>query len=157
MNNLVTEITFRIAKVQDLDEIVRLLADDKLGSKRERYENPLPTSYLKAFNAIEVDPNNELIVAVLGEEIVGVLQITFTPYLTYQGGWRATIEGVRTCSTIRGNGIGSQLLKWAIHRAKERNCHVVQLTTDKKRPEALNFYKKLGFDNSHEGMKLHLN
>lgn len=157
MNNLVTEITFRIAKVQDLDEIVRLLADDKLGSKRERYEDPLPTSYLKAFNAIEVDPNNELIVAVLGEEIVGVLQITFTPYLTYQGGWRATIEGVRTCSTMRGNGIGSQLLKWAIHRAKERNCHVVQLTTDKKRPEALNFYKKLGFDNSHEGMKLHLN
>lgn len=153
---MVTDVTFRNAEVQDLDEIVKLLADDALGSKRERYEVPLPDSYLKAFHAIESDPNNELIVANLADRVVGVLQITFTPYLTYQGSLRATIEGVRTNSTERGKGIGSKLFKWAIERAEERECHVVQLTTDKKRPEALNFYKKLGFNNSHEGMKLHL-
>lgn len=149
-------VTFRNAEGQDLDEIVKLLADDELGSMRERYEDPLPNSYLKAFHAIESDPNNELIVANLDGKIVGVLQMTFIPYLTYQGGWRATIEGVRTNSTVRGKGIGSKLFEWAIQRAKERKCHVVQLTTDKKRPEALTFYKKIGFHNSHDGMKLHL-
>ncbi len=51
-----TEITFRIAVQKDLDSIVAMLADDFLGSQRERYENPLPTSYIKAFEAITSDP-----------------------------------------------------------------------------------------------------
>ncbi|MFP3513772.1 GNAT family N-acetyltransferase, partial [Peribacillus sp. SIMBA_075] len=85
------------------------------------------------------------IVACLGEDIVGVQQITFTPYLTHQGSWRATIEGVRTASTERGKGLGSKLILWAVERAKERGCHIVQLTTDKQRPDALRFYERLGF------------
>ncbi|OFD58978.1 GNAT family acetyltransferase [Bacillus mycoides] len=146
-------ITFRIATVDDLDEIVKMLADDVLGNKRERYETPLPDSYIRAFHAINRDPNNELIVACDGTE-VGLQQITFTPYIARQGGWRATIEGVRTASSKRGKGIGSKLIKWAIQRAKLRGCHLVQLTTDKERQEALQFYKKLGFRDSHEGLKL---
>jgi hypothetical protein len=90
-----SELKFRIATEQDLDKIVEMLADDALGSKRERYEQPLPESYIKAFQAITADPNNELIVACNGNDIIGVQQITYTPYITYQGGWRATIEGVR--------------------------------------------------------------
>ncbi|MEK4096785.1 GNAT family N-acetyltransferase [Bacillus sp. FSL E2-0195] len=149
-------ITFRIATADDLDEIVKMLADDVLGNKRERYETPLPDSYIRAFHAIDCDPNNELIVACDGTEIVGIQQITFTPYIVRQGCWRATIEGVRTASSKRGKGIGSKLIKWAIQRAKLRGCHLVQLTTDKERQEALHFYKKLGFKDSHEGLKLFL-
>lgn len=149
-------IEFRNARLEDVEKIVEMLADDKLGSERERFESPLPKSYYDAFSAIDSDPNNELILACLDEEIVGVQQVTFTPYLTYQGGWRATIEGVRTASSVRGQGIGSQLIGYAITRAKTRGCHLVQLTTDKKRPEALHFYEQLGFSATHEGMKLKL-
>ncbi|WP_411503279.1 GNAT family N-acetyltransferase [Brevibacillus centrosporus] len=149
-------VTFRIATANDLDQIVQMLADDELGKTRERYETPLPESYVKAFEAISSDQNNELVVACLGEEIVGVQQITFTPYLTHQGSWRATIEGVRTASSVRGRGIGSQLIGWAIDRAKARGCHLVQLTTDKKREDAHVFYERLGFQATHEGMKLKL-
>ncbi len=102
------------------------------------------------------DPNNELIVACKGSKVIGVQQITFTPHIVRQGGWRATIEGVRTASSERGKGVGYQLITWAIERAKERNCQLVQLTTDKERSEALRFYQKLGFTASHEGLKLHL-
>ena len=150
------KITFRMALEKDVDFIVQMLADDMLGSTRERYEQPLPDSYLNAFKSIESDPNNELVVACYGDDIVGVQQITFTPYLTRQGGWRATIEGVRTASTERGKGIGSKLIEYAIQRSKERGCQIVQLTTDKKREEALHFYERLGFKASHEGLKLHL-
>lgn len=76
--------------------------------------------------------------------------------LHVKGGWRATIEGVRTVSSKRGKGIGTKLIKWAIQRATLRGCHLVQLTTDKERQEALQFYKKLGFKDSHEGLKLFL-
>jgi len=149
-------LTFRLATAQDVDKIVQMLADDELGKTRERYETPLPESYLQAFEAIDNDPNNELIVACLGEEIVGVQQITFTPYLTHQGSWRATIEGVRTASSERGKGLGSKLILWAVERAKERGCHIVQLTTDKQRPDALRFYERLGFTATHEGLKMKL-
>ncbi|WP_439651565.1 GNAT family N-acetyltransferase [Planococcus shixiaomingii] len=133
-----------------------MLADDVLGRTRERYEQPLPVTYLNAFQAISADANNELVVACLGEKVVGVQQITFAPYITHQGGWRATIEGVRTLSSERGKGIGTELIRWAIGRAKERGCHAVQLTTDKKREDALRFYEGLGFKATHEGMKLKL-
>jgi ribosomal protein S18 acetylase RimI-like enzyme len=150
------KLTFRKAAEQDLDSIVKMLSDDILGSKRERYEQPLPISYIKAFRAIDTDPNNELIVACLQEEVVGVQQITFTPYITHQGGWRATVEGVRTASAVRGQGAGTELIQYAIQRAKDRGCHLIQLTTDKQRPEALRFYEKLGFHATHEGLKLKL-
>ncbi|BAB05687.1 GNAT family N-acetyltransferase [Halalkalibacterium halodurans] len=148
-------VTIREATEGDLEQMVHMLADDVLGRKRERYEKPLPVSYVRAFKEIKKDKNNELIVACNGEEIVGMLQVTFTPYLTYQGSWRATIEGVRTHSAARGQGIGSQLVCWAIERAKERGCHLIQLTTDKQRPDALRFYEQLGFKASHEGLKMH--
>lgn len=81
-------------------------------------------------------------------------QITFTSCITHQGGWRATIEGVRVKRRFRGSGVGRELLAWAIARARKRGCRLVQLTTDKARPEALRFYESLGFVASHEGMKL---
>ncbi|QHE60229.1 GNAT family N-acetyltransferase [Rossellomorea vietnamensis] len=150
------ELQFREATEKDVDRIVEMLADDVLGSKRERYEHPLPESYIQAFNAIDTDPNNELVVACQGEEVVGVQQITFTPYLTHQGGWRATIEGVRTSASVRGAGVGTKMIQWAIARAEERGCHLIQLTTDKQRPDALRFYERLGFKATHEGLKLKL-
>ncbi|AOH56333.1 GNAT family N-acetyltransferase [Peribacillus muralis] len=149
-------VTFRNAMATDLCEIVQMLADDVLGQERERYENPLPDSYFDAFESIDADRNNELIVACLDGQIVGVQQITFTPYLTHQGGWRATIEGVRTAASERGKGIGSKLIQYAIDRAKARGCHIIQLTTDKKREDSLRFYERLGFTATHEGLKMKL-
>jgi GNAT superfamily N-acetyltransferase len=146
----------RRASAGDLPAMVKLLADDPLGARRERYELPLPASYERAFDAIERDPNQELWVACLGEQIVGVLQLTFIPYLTYQGGWRALIEGVRIAPQVRSHGLGRTMLLFAVDRARARGCHMVQLTTDKARPQALRFYQSLGFVASHEGMKLAL-
>lgn len=149
-------IKFRQATREDLPEIVRMLADDFLGATRERYENPLPESYVKAFEEIEADKNNELIVAETKGEIIGTLQITFTPSISFQGGKRATIESVRVDDKFRGQGIGKQLMIWAIERAREENCLLIQLTTNSERTDAHRFYEDLGFKGSHLGMKLYL-
>ena len=89
-------------------------------------------------------------------EIVGSLQLSFLQYLTYQGGVRAQIEAVRINEKYRNKGLGTQFFLWAIEKYKSKVAHVVQLTTDSKRPEAKTFYLKLGFIDSHEGMKLYL-
>lgn len=143
-----------MATKQDLPEIVRLLADDVLGSKREQYENPIPSKYYSAFEAILSDKNCFLVVAEIEGKIFGTLQLNFITYLTYQGGTRALIEGVRIDSTCRGKGVGKTMVNWAISKARTGGCHLIQLTTDKKRSDALEFYKKLGFIPSHEGLKL---
>ena len=149
-------LKFRQAKREDLAEIVRMLADDFLGTTRERCENPLPESYIKAFEEIDADKNNELIVAEKDGEIIGTLQITFTPSISFQGGKRATVESVRVDEKYRGQGIGKELMLWAINRAREENCFAMQLTTNADRTDAHRFYKNLGFTKSHLGMKLYL-
>ncbi len=147
---------FRKASKKDIPSIVELLADDKLGKQREKPGIPLLSIYYKAFENIIRDNNQELVVLVNEEnEIIGTLQLSFIQYLTYKGGIRAQIEAVRIRQDQRGNGYGESLFTWAINRAKVRGAHMVQLTTDKKRPDALKFYKKLGFSETHEGMKLH--
>lgn len=148
--------SFRLAVRSDLVRIVQLLADDPLGRARETFSVPLASSYERAFDAIVADRNNELIVAEQAGTVVGVLQITFIPYLTHRGSWRALIEGVRVAAEVRSTGVGRRLFMWAIARARERECQLVQLTTDKSRPDAIRFYESLGFRASHEGMKLQL-
>lgn len=148
---------FRKATQEDVPFIVQLLADDELGITREDFRLPLPAPYYRAFANIDHDPNQELIIAEdESGELIGTLQLSFIQYLTYQGGVRAQIEAVRIGSKHRGEGIGQQFFSWAIERSKQRGAHLLQLTTDKRRPDALRFYERLGFKATHEGMKLHL-
>jgi len=149
-------MTFRKAERKDVSKIVAMIADDELGKSRENYQLPLPSEYIKAFENIIADNNQELIVVVdESEEVIGTLQLSFIQYLTYRGGIRAQIEAVRIRKDKRGLGIGKTMFKWAIDRAKERNAHLLQLTSDKKRPQAIKFYEALGFKATHEGMKIH--
>src|SRR5829696_6667399 len=92
----IMNIIFRKATREDIPNIVCLLADDPLGAERERYAEPLPVQYYTAYDEINSDKNNYLIVAELDNQLVGTLQLTLITYLTYQGGKRALIEGVRT-------------------------------------------------------------
>ncbi|GKS15030.1 acetyltransferase [Paenibacillus chitinolyticus] len=143
----------RTAQRGDLEEIVRLLADDELGSQRERYEEPLPPAYEEAFSAITGQTGNSILVAEISGKVVGCLQLTLIPGLARMGMTRAQVEGVRVDSRYRGHGIGKALLGHAIETAKVHGCGLVQLTTDKTRGDAHRFYGKLGFTASHEGMK----
>ncbi|WP_133407247.1 GNAT family N-acetyltransferase [Parashewanella tropica] len=148
------EIKFRNAVEQDLPKLVELLANDDLGKLRENPNLPLDKSYLEAFGAINSDPNNQLLVATLNNEIIGMLQITYIPYLTHKGSWRCLIEGVRVSENARGMGIGELMFNHSIELATEKGCSLIQLTSDKQRPDAIRFYEKLGFVATHEGFKL---
>ena len=147
---------FRLAKRADLPAIVRMLADDDLGSQRERYEDPLPEAYVAAFEQIENEPNHELIVAERNGEVIGTLHLMFLPSISFQGGLRAQVESVRVDKQFQSQGIGSAMMQWSMERAKQRGAHVIQLTTHKTREDAHRFYERLGFQGSHLGMKLSL-
>ncbi|HJR81115.1 MAG TPA: GNAT family N-acetyltransferase [Anaerolineales bacterium] len=133
-----------------------LLAEDDLGSQRERDEDPLPESYSMAFEQIDADPNHELVVAEFNGEVIGTLHLMFLPSISFQGGLRAQIESLRVDKNYRNHGMGNEMMKWTIQRARARGAHVVQLTTHRTRADAHRFYERLGFNPSHLGMKLSL-
>ena len=151
-----SKLQYRAAAVGDLSDVIRMLADDFLGQQRERLEEPLPECYVRAFREIEEDPNNELIVAELNGEIIGTLQLTFTPSLSHQGSKRCTVESVRVDGKFRGQGFGREMMRWAVERATEKGCASMQLTTHNDRSDAHRFYESIGFSSTHTGMKLKL-
>jgi ribosomal protein S18 acetylase RimI-like enzyme len=148
---------FRSARQSDLADIIRLLADDDLGSTREVVSDPTDARYLAAFAAIDADPNQLLAVASdQAGRVIGCLQLSFLPGLSRTGMWRGQIESVRIAKDHRGSGLGSQFIEWAIARCAEHGCGLVQLTSDKTRVDSIRFYEKLGFVASHEGLKRNL-
>ena len=152
--------TFRLrpAARVDLPAILRLLADDQLGSSREDPADPAP--YEAAFDAIDADPAHLLLVGDLvpedgsGSRVVATFQLSFLPGLSRRGTWRAQLEAVRVAAELRGQGVGAAMVEWALGESRRRGCSLVQLTTDKSRTAAHRFYERLGFAASHEGMKL---
>lgn len=149
-------ISFRRATSRDLSGIVALLADDDLGQTRERPGLPLDQAYLDAFEAIDRDENQLLAVVEREGDVLGCLQLTFVPGLSRLGMWRGQIESVRIAAAARGEGMGRQMFGWAIEQCRAHGCGLVQLTSDKTRPDAIRFYESLGFVPSHEGLKLAL-
>ncbi len=152
MNHMLTQ---RKAKQDDLPMIVQLLLEDDLGKTRES-ETALDERYVKAFQQISSDPNQYLMVVENENEIVGTCHLTIMPSLTFKGSSRMQIEAVRVKEKYRGQKIGNWMFEQALEYAKSNGVSIIQLTTNKKRPEAKRFYETLGFEASHEGMKLNL-
>ncbi|MGY3690638.1 GNAT superfamily N-acetyltransferase [Bradyrhizobium sp. USDA 3240] len=151
-----TPVAFRKAQSADLPAIIALLANDVLGQQREDASSPPNPRYVDAFEAILADPHQLLVVATLDDEVIGTLQLSFIPGIARLGAWRGQIEAVRIAETHRSSGVGQQMFEWVIAQCKARGCDLVQLTTDKARPDAHRFYERLGFVGSHLGYKLML-
>jgi ribosomal protein S18 acetylase RimI-like enzyme len=151
-----SKVQFRPATLDELPEIIELLADDPLGRLRETPSAAPDRQYLSAFQEIISSPHNELIVGNLDGKVIAVLQMTIIPNLSRRGTKRVLLEGVRVASDYRHKGIGQQLFRFCLDRAKSKDCKLAQLTTDKSRPEAFRFYERLGFKATHEGFKLPL-
>jgi len=147
----------RQATAEDVAAIVRLLSDDPIGTGREDVGDL--TAYVEAFARIDADPAHALVVvtdAAHADEVIGTLQLSILPGLARRAATRGQIEAVRVAGSQRGRGVGAAMIRWAIDEAGRRGCTLVQLTSDKARPDAHRFYESLGFVATHEGFKLDL-
>ncbi|QDY77223.1 GNAT family N-acetyltransferase [Streptomyces qinzhouensis] len=149
-----TTIGIRSATRDDIAAIVAMLADDPLGATRESPDDLAP--YRSAYERLQSDPNQLLVVADRDGEVVGTLQLTIIPGLSRKGSTRSIIEGVRIHSSERGHGLGARLVEWAVDESRRQGCQLVQLTSDSARTDAHRFYERLGFTGSHVGFKLEL-
>jgi ribosomal protein S18 acetylase RimI-like enzyme len=144
----------RKAVLADLHSIVELLMDDELGKSRE--DNTNIKKYEQVFNLIDRDPNQYLMVVEGEGALIGTCHLTLMPSLSFQGSIRLNIEAVRIAADYRSKGIGAWMITQAIEYGRKNGASFIQLATNKKREKAKKFYEKLGFEATHEGMKLYL-
>lgn len=154
IHSLAGEIALLRARREHLAGLVRLLADDEIGATREGAADD--DVYATAFEAVDADPHQLLVVGLLVDEPVTMLQISLIPGLSRRGALRAQLEGIRVAEPLRGTGVGTAMMQWAIEYCRDRGAAVVQLTTDRRRGEAHQFYSRFGFVDSHLGLKLQL-
>ena len=148
------ELVIRPAERAELAAVLELLAQDSMS---ETPEAAGPTAgHLSAFETMSSHPDHGIVVGTLEGRVVATLQLSFIPGLSHDGRWRAQIEGVRVDRDLRGSGIGTAMIEWAIGRARERGCWRIELTSNQAREAAQRFYSRLGFRASHVGMKLQL-
>ena len=151
----ISSITIRHARRDDVGVIVAMLADDPLGSARERLEDPLPAAYFRAFEALEQSSHIQLVVAEDEDgAVIGCLQLCILPGLSSQGASRGLIEDVRVAAHCRSRGVGEKIVQWAVAEARAKGCALVELLTHNTRVDAQRFYARLGFQPSHVGMTL---
>ncbi len=143
-------IGFREATREDVADVVALLRDDALGAGRE---TATQDDYLAAFDRMQEEGANHLIVGEIDGRVVATYQITFISGLSLRAARRAQIESVRVESDLRGQKIGEALFADAETRARAADCRLMQLTTNASRDRAQAFYDRLGFTASHVGYK----
>ena len=152
-------ITMREATRADVARIAGLIMQGAAKQSRTAAEIDQEAgdpAYLAAFDEVSASPLNALFVAELEGEVVGTLQVTLIPGLANRGRKRAKLESVHVDPARRSRGIGAVMVAFAVDFARRNGVGLVELTSNKSREAAHRFYRRLGFEQSHEGFKLEL-
>jgi GNAT superfamily N-acetyltransferase len=79
--------------------------------------------------------------------IVGMINLLFT-ISTAEGGFVVLLEDLVVHNEFRGHGYGSQLLKYAIDFAKQKNFLRITLLTDRPELRSQALFRRTGFHDS---------
>lgn len=149
--------TIREAAAADLPRLIALLHQLSLdGESREDLSLSVAKPYLAAFDQIQADPRQRLLVAEQDGAVVGTAVLIVVPNLSHVGRPYAIIEDVVVDAYSRGEGIGESLIRYMVEESRRAGCYKVVLTSNKARSDAHRFYRRRGFTASHEGFRMDL-
>lgn len=85
------------------------------------------------------------------DSLVGFLRILFNKALKTKPETLACyLHRIYLSEDVQGKGIGQKLIYWVEQRAKSKGNELIWLEAMDTQEQALQFYKKLGFSNSHK-------
>lgn len=132
-------LRMRDAKLRDAPTVRRLLealgypCDDADAERRVRRVN--------------ASPRQSLIVAELGDQVIGMISLDFMFYLPL-GRETCRITALVVDERFRKQQFGRELLRFAEGLARREGAHRIELTTAAQRTEAHRFYTNSGYAQS---------
>ncbi len=134
-------LTFRDAGLSDADSVYELICD--MEAQR------LPRAEFESIFALQLaDGNYRCILAVLGGETTGVLNLRFE-YQLHHASRIAEVMELAVAPEYRSRGVGAALLAQACRIALEQHCVQIELACNRLRTDAHRFYKREGLHCFH--------
>ena len=147
----------RAAVEDDIPRILELYQDLIITTSQQELKRGSPgDNYQRVYNEIQNVPGYELLVVEENGIVLGTMVLLIIPNLSHSALPWAVIENMMVDSSYRRRGLGRLLIDYAIARAKEAGCYKIQLSSNKKRPEAHRFYQSSGFEDSAHGIRMYL-
>ena len=102
-------------------------------------------SALAYFRDLESNPRHRIYVAERGASIVGTFSLIFIPGLSHSARDSCVVEDVVVAYELQGDGIGKQMMRFAMAACVARHCYKLVLSSHVQRARAHRFYEGLGF------------
>jgi GNAT superfamily N-acetyltransferase len=99
----------------------------------------------QVFAEILSSPRLHLFVLERGGTVSATAYLNVIPNLTRSARPYAVIENVVVDETLRGTGVGKQLMAATLEAAWDAGCYKAMLLTGSKRARTLGFYRSCGF------------
>jgi len=133
-------VEIRPARREDLAAILALYAD--LETNGQVLDLPAAESI---FARMQQYPNYTVYVAVAEGQIVGAFELLIMDNLAHVGAPSGIVEDVVVHPAWRGQGIGKQMMAFALEQCRQAGCYKLALSSNRKREAAHRFYEALGF------------
>ena len=135
------DIIIRTATENDLPDILNLYSQPDIDDgKILNIDNAKDI-----FTNIKTYPDYNIYVAEMNGKIVGTFSLAILDNLAHMGSKSGLIEDVVVFQLYQRQGIGKQMMQYAIEICKSKSCYKVGLSSNVKRDNAHEFYKSLGF------------
>ena len=146
------ELVIRPAAVEDLPAILELYQE--LGAAYGHSPEQGEVDHRQLWRQVMADTRQQVLVEEQGGEIVGTATLILVPNLGHQGKPWAVVENVVVRSDRRGQGLGTALMAEATRIAGSHGCYKMVLTSNLARQQAHEFYRRLGWQQTHAGFSL---
>ena len=143
-------ISIRKATQQDIPRILELY-EELTGEK----QNAPSDTITRVFSEIMSLDNQELLIAEKDGCVVETVFLQITPNLSHNTRPWAIVENMVVDGRYRRQGIGRLLVEYAFTHAREAGCYKIQLLSNKRRHEAHQFYRSVGFEDTAFGFRLY--
>lgn len=146
------ETSMRVATRADVPAILTLYAQPDIDDG-----DVLPLARAEEiFQRMTRDSRCTIFVAERGERIVGTFIFLVLEKISHQAAPSAIVEDVVVAPDMQSQGVGGDMMRFAMERAAALGCYKLALSSNLKRERAHAFYEKLGFERHGYSFKIDL-
>lgn len=107
-----------------------------------------------AWRTLTDDPRQYLLVAEADGRVVGTATVIVIANIGHGGKPWAVVENVVVAGEYRGRGVGTRLMDAVGDVGRRLGCYKLVLSSNLARSEAHEFYRRLGWRQTHAGFSL---